>query len=120
MREIKFRVWDKPDMFYFDKFDFNTELFEVSWECKNPPKMGGWGTELGDGFTLMQFTGLHDKNGKEIYEGDIVLGKNGGQVVEWKEMCDETVCFSGFGLPWLDEERLVILGNIYENPELLQ
>ena len=86
-------------------------------------------------FELMQYTGLKDKNGKEIYEGDIVSLKylydkrttDKGQVV-WRE--DK----ASFGLKSLKgltnevyelykvtaEHNLEIIGNIYENPELLK
>lgn len=80
---------------------------------------------------LMQFTGLHDKNGKEIYEGDILQSEAYGKVeVVWPEKYitsdNEDVmawCVSGpdiMGLRGLDVQYYwEILGNLYENPDLI-
>ncbi len=108
MREIKFRMWDEltKAMTYVNHYSPDTR-----------PK-----------FIWMQFTGLKDEEGKEIYEGDI-LGKIWTVfVVEYGENdCDN--CF-GFNLKSLNVgdkcyafdtsvNKLKIMGNIYENPELL-
>lgn len=68
MREIKFRAWDKEKKDWVKYFDYlinhNGEilmLFEGDWEVVKSER-----------YILMQFTGLKDKNGKEIYEGDII------------------------------------------------
>ena len=116
--EIKFRVWDSDDMFYFNKYVFNTELFEMSWECANPPEIGAFGTRLDDNAVIMQYTGLKDKNGKEIYEGDIVSINHKNHV--------GTVKY-GNGSYWIDEGKhgennwklnvtsaKKVIGNIYE------
>jgi len=80
---------------------------------------------------LMQYTGLKDKNGKEIYEGDVVewVWENGNiyrEVVKWKEIpTEETSCF-GFEFSgdliskYGGRDTVEIIGNIYENPELLE
>lgn len=79
--------------------------------------------------TLDQYTGLKDKNGKEIYEGDVVRiwadpkdyngykGHNYIGVVEWDEFILGFISSDGHGLK--DFEFIEIVGNIYENPELL-
>ena len=119
MREIKFRAWSKKKkkMIYNWQDTTNVESFGFN----------------GNGyFEIMQYTGLKDKNGKEIYEGDI-LGVSGGSGVFWEVNWDNTktdlpvgFVFGSFGMrsnipqylhPSID--RLEIIGNIYENPELL-
>lgn len=121
MREIKFRAWDKkrkeivPDLcdwaIYESKEGFELRLGEP---IKN--HIGGF-TEGGG--ILMQSTGLKDKNGKEIYEGDVILGCS---KVVWKEE------LSGFGISdgkycladYKYSDNFKVIGNIYENPNLLE
>lgn len=128
MREIKFRVWDIKGNRWVEK-----DSFLVS------PQYGGimpWfdnnevGTSLSD-VELMQYTGLKDKNGKEIYEGDIVkFQMTRRKLVEHPIMTafeDETAIYQGsvkwgdFGWrPFIDGEvkECEIIGNIYQSPEL--
>lgn len=125
MREIKFRAWIKegayddgilPDgneMDYIQGF-----VGETVW-CSDNSEIDIKSCEL------MQFTGLKDKNGKEIYEGDIIKGDTYGHILE--VIWDEGYCgFSPF-LDLIDGDytgedwgRCEVIGNIYENPELLE
>ena len=69
----------------------------------------------------MQFTGLHDKNGKEIYEGDIVIGLG---VVKWYDKDAKYMLYFNNGdKPTVElnaAQFSEIIGNIYENPELVK
>lgn len=75
-------------------------------------------------FYLMQYTGLKDKNGKEIYEGDIVSGWKDShwhdgkdRVLKEVEWTDE---LAGFNIIQIEMRTCEVIGNIYENPELLE
>jgi uncharacterized phage protein (TIGR01671 family) len=124
-REIKFRAWNKRhNVMIYDVQkgeDFSTRL-----EMKDQK--------------IMQYTGLKDKNGKEIYEGDILAISHGYTisylekcknvptgVVEWKgysdgEYIDNVECYMASIYPVSDVQTkdIEVLGNIYENPEQIQ
>lgn len=131
-REIKFRAWD-------------LELDEMlHWEESDVSKVDGWEIAMilaDDTFNVMQFTGLLDKNGKEIYEGDVVrteyfegeqrdskgrvkreegwyVSRRKPVVIIWRAAKHTT----GYNLGPIPKgkTRREIIGNIYENPELLK
>lgn len=131
-REIKFRVWSEEDREYRTDCRL-TELFTS--ETGTPATVY---SDEGDRFDIEQYTGLKDKNGKEIYEGDIVA----------QELIDDPfaggyptyiVCWDEKFLGWAlkdttgddgndtdlhffiaERRKCEIVGNIHENPELLE
>lgn len=132
MKKIKFRVWDKRDkrMYYSPDFDIKFGRKGTKVALGHTKRHGGEGaiSPKTDDIKIMQFTGLKDKNNKEIYEGDIVeFGKTTDDnrilgEIYWK---DELAGF-GFklnravlmGMDDLKPENVEVVGNIYENPEL--
>lgn len=73
--------------------------------------------------TVGQFTGLTDKNGQKIFEGDIISGLGNTYVCKWDEGNVEFTVFDGkesFGLAYAAYPCMEVVGNIHDNPELLE
>ena len=121
MREIKFRAWFKAKQEIISWKQLSLEFkdgFTTIWIPKNKSIEDAYDL---DDIELMQYTGLKDKNGKEIYEGDILHLWGGeycqgyyefNQIFTVKDLSDSF---------YLGEcENIEVLGNIHDNPELLE
>lgn len=117
-REIKFRAWDCAE----------EEMFEVKnlqlWLLSTPTRYeDGSGRPKGK-FELMQYTGLKDRHGKEIFEGDVVEWttrdiETGIETIDRAEIREEIVGnFKSYGIGLIVNPTVV--GNIYEHPHLLE
>lgn len=133
MREIKFRVWDKEEDVMYQNDSFTVEVIGkfISVYVKVKPYI----RELMD-YELMQYTGIKDKNGKEIYEGDIFKDCEGEiKLVIWKDngfKAKYTFKRRYQGEEWLENSitdlgdtqsrrwGVEVIGNIYENEDLLE
>lgn len=126
-REIKFRAWHKDLKKMFKIGQITLEKGTWNFE-PNDRDFIGMSIPYQPSFVLMQYTGLHDKNGKEIYEGDIVQGlfadqeelEIKGQVIYSNGQASYIIIASNndeWELGYLD--NLEVISNIYDNPELL-
>lgn len=118
MREIKFRAWDKED----NKMYYNAErTYDFGLNDSDIMEENFGGVLNNDNFIVMQYTGVKDKSGKEIYEGDIVeCFKNELATVKFISGCfvlDSTSYTETFHNVC---GKIKVIGNIYETPDLLK
>lgn len=124
MRQFKFRAWEMNKMYY------QVRCGGVFDDIPTAPTV--WNDERGDWLNMtgqpdtviMQWTGHTNKNGVEIYEGDILEGRR-KYIVEWNEDKSMFVLRSqgfpdGEELYTYDLDNMNILGNIFESPELFE
>ena len=122
-REIKVRLYSKPAKRYID---YITVGFLNTGELRSYSTENGMGPVLDDSYIVEQYTGLKDKNGKEIYEGDIMRYDAIDYKVLWADY------YAGFetkrlNSPWNNAGLTLhflasvgrVIGNIHENQELL-
>ena len=135
MRPIKFRVWDtlhkkmltKITVMHFDISEDGVEQVYGHNPTKEATSDARWSANI----VMMMFTGLLDAKGREIYEGDIVKqdGYPRHEIVEYRhgvvpsELGRMGIC--GFIMGWVGEGEnaaggVEVIGNIYENPELVK
>ena len=132
MREILFRgkridngEWVEGNLFVPDKVDFRkppteilmgTNIVRISYEV--------------DPETVGQYTGLKDKNGKRVFEGDICQHEKTGRIISvswhgtmagyvWSKRIEDSHLFD-FGELFRVHDKYAVIGNIYDNPELLE
>lgn len=120
MREIKFRAWDKENKKMMKVSSLSLENKEIAVR-----ENGTYHFFRMQNLELMQYTGIKDKNDKEIYEGDIVVLNN----IENDNMCIVRYEHSSYRLEgWslredlsnVEDRFLEVVGNIYESKNLLE
>jgi uncharacterized phage protein (TIGR01671 family) len=121
MREIKFRLWNGSVMEPVGTLSFHTD---ASFHVNDEYPVNDVAMEKqfgGNRYFLMQFTGLKDKNGKEIYEGDILAIGPQAYPVIWDDKGTHgwKLDTPHFGLGASQSTFYEVIGNIHENPELL-
>ena len=119
-REIKFRAWLPAGTDIGDgEIEKGQMCYDLAFEEYEPINDLLRGVDH-----LMQYTGLKDKNGKEIYEGDILKEETEGSIpfaIEWEqEQWVEDGFVSGFSCLSTGANCYEVIGNIWENPELLE
>lgn len=117
-REIKFRAWNSvtKEMEQVTQINLKNHYVQTTFN-----KIG-YSYGQPDDVIVEQYTGQKDKNGKEIYEGDIVqfpvLGKPHREIVSWSDIDSAFIV----GMMYLSrfQPKMEVLGNVHTNPELLE
>lgn len=149
MRELKFRIWDKQNKKWITENGHSLHCFSNWSICPFTGKLtdyvGAFDGDHGETYTanptpdyyitasgvvkepryiVVEYTGLKDKNGKEIYEGDIILGEFYDTEYHHSETIKHEVVFNNGAYNIASSNwhnpSLKIIGNIFETPELLK
>ena len=124
MKTVKFRIWNGMEMVFditsgkFGTFYVNPE----NGDGLNPDDSASLTvntTKYHDGTPLMQYSGFKDKNSKEIYEGDIYKI---GEEIGYVDFKNGSFIWTGNGYPMSHKkiEFIEIIGNVFQNPELIE
>ena len=140
MRPIKFRAWDKKlkEMVHIDTIFFTSECVLEQLSCTTIGHEANYSYSLYENFEVIQFTGLLDKNDKEIYCSDLLKIFYGSvpdeyciyeikwNAYQWDLVKHGEARFNGDTIRgdfkmnsflWREYDKSEIIGNIYENPE---
>lgn len=140
MRDIRFRVWDGKRMHYgavvefLDEYTSGDKAGTVVFSSALDSDYEGCEPNEKLGQAVMQYTGLLDKNGKDVYEGDIVRFENADGNHDCETIYEpprfvfkrkdgaylQPALFNGIELINIASQQLEVIGNIYENLELLK
>jgi len=117
MREIKFRVWCKEGKEFLVRkqirvWPSKAKVWIYTNKSVNSENTLEWCIETKEWFNVMQYAGLKDKNGKDIYEGDVVK-------INWYGDYEAEFPFIELYEAEAEWDIWEIIGNIYENPDLL-
>lgn len=130
---LKFRAWsiEYNQMLNVEDINFRDKIIRTHhFENDRPLALVNYIEK----FELMQFTGLKDKNGREIYEGDIVCGFDRPAVIKIGHVHNDKNTIYGVFAEWVKyglveaqyidriykTDYIEVIGNVYENPELLE
>lgn len=125
MRTIKFRAWHDGEMYGVDDLRFNVKGVSYAHLIQPSGRILYHTPDMGK-IELMQFTGLKDRHGEEIYEDDIVMWDGGQYTVAFSEReggwilkddRDDWECPSLYGVSSPKQSRMVIIGNVHEPRE---
>lgn len=135
MREIKFRAWNKDEKIMCYENEDQSAGYLDGWIASGIQVINQTLNSdfIKQRYDFMQYTGLKDKNGKEIYEGDILedeevrikvlyeLDGFYGQIMKLKKVCGTEVGLK-YHLSFFQDDGndVEVIGNIYDNPELLK
>lgn len=125
MREIKFRIWVKDRKAIFEVISIDYVTKKVTYLLERVGHLLSIRDAKFNDVELMQYTGIKDMRGKEIYEGDIVIQNNKRHRVIFDEenarFCIRDDEFElNVGFTNNNNERMEVVGNIYENSELTE
>lgn len=118
----KFRVWNKQEQEYPEEQLYSIDTSGNVMASGSFPELD---CDVTNEVTIEHYTGLKDRKGIEIYSGDIINWKQAKQVheIKWIEEQASFIAFPGGTPLWLYKEwdyQLEIVGNVHENPELLE
>jgi uncharacterized phage protein (TIGR01671 family) len=124
-RQLKFRAWDTVDKKWLFGYEYSSlGGFSLVGEVTLMGELNSVALDRWNDVAIMQFTGLTDKNGKEIYEGDIVkyqVVESTPRIAEVTYLTDTFCLKNDIAMPTRYYSGTgEVIGNIHENPELLK